>query len=334
MTASPESALIVKTYGNQDAAHDTIIGIDVGGTKTTVVEGTRDGHILARSEHATEGARRFADSWPSLAARVAATIAQAEQSGRRPGAISVAVGGPLLASEGRLIDPPNLPGWHNVALADRLRERFPGRAVHIEHDAKAGALAEFRFGVGATRPRLTDMVFLTFGTGLGAGIITGGRLVRGEHEMAGEVWDLALTTPGGARVSEIDGWEDAASGRGIAELAARLHPPRWPRGTPTREIVGAAVADDAEALDVVSECGRWLGAGIAVLVMVLDPQLVVLGTLAVVLGERVLAPARAEVARALGSRRTDCEILPSGLGSRLGDVQSLMAAIEAEAAGA
>ena len=313
---------------------DTIIGIDVGGTKTSVLEGTRAAQILLRSERATEGALPFADTWPALAEQIEGTITRSRQAGRHPAAISVAVGGPLNAREGRLIDPPNLPGWHDVALAGHLRERFPGFAVHVEHDAKAGALAELRFGVGVGRPALTDLVFLTFGTGLGAGIIAGGRLVRGGHEMAGELWGLALHAPDAARVGEINGWESAASGRGLSELAARFHPARWPRGTAARDVVDAALANDADALDVVAECGRWLGAGIAVLITVLDPQVIVLGSLAVALGDRVLGPARAEVAARLASGGgRSCVIVPSALGSRLGDVQSLMAAIEAESTG-
>lgn len=310
-------------------SRDTIIGIDLGGTKTTVVEGTRDGHILTRSERLTVGTKPFAETWPALADQTATAIAGAQERGRRPTAISVAVGGPLVAREGRLINPPNLPGWHNIALADHLRGRFPGLGVFIEHDAKAGALAELYFGVGLERSGLTDMVFLTFGTGLGAGIVVGRRLVRGGHELAGELWGLALDAPAEAKVPQIEDWESAASGRGIAELAARLHPSRWPRGTQTRDIVEAALANDADALDVVAESGRWLGSGIAVLITILDPQLIVVGSLAVALGDRVLEPARGEVARRLGDGNR-WPIIPSALGPRLGDVQSLIAAIEGE----
>jgi len=308
----------------------TIVGVDVGGTKTTVVEGTAGAIILQRRERPTEGERAFVDTWPALAQQIAGTVDKARVLGRRPRAISVAIGGPLVAAEGRLIDPPNLPGWRGVHLSRQIASRFPDLPVFIEHDAKAGALAELRFGVGIDRPSLTDMVFLTFGTGLGAGIIANRRLVRGGGEMAGELWALAVCPPHDARVREIEGWESAASGRGIGSLAAQLYATRWPRGTPTREVIDAALAEDADALEVVAECGRWLGAGLATLITVLNPQVIVLGSLAVTLGERVLAPARAEVARRTVARaREGCEIVPSVLGGRLGDVQSLIAAIEA-----
>jgi glucokinase len=311
------------------APSSTIIGVDVGGTKTTVVEGTIEAVILQRSERPTAGELPFADTWPTLAQQIATTVDRARAAGRRPSAISVAIGGPLVAREGRLIDPPNLPGWHGVHLAGALESRFPDLPAHLEHDAKAGALAEFHFGVGLERPALTDLVFLTFGTGLGAGIIANRRLVRGGAEMAGELWSLALCPPGGARVREIEGWEDAASGRGIAWLASYLYPARWPRGTPPRDVIDAALANDDQAMAVVAESGRWLGAGLAVLITVLNPQVIALGSLAVALGERVLGPARDEVARrTLARARDGCEIVPSALGARLGDVQSLMAALE------
>ena len=307
----------------------TIIGVDVGGTKTAVIEGTQDARTLHRSERPTEGHRPFGETWPQLAEQIAEMIGLARSEGRSPTVISVAVGGPLVAREGRLLDPPNLSGWHGVPLAQRISERFPEFRVHVEHDAKAGALAEFRFGVGASRPSLSDMVFLTFGTGLGAGVIANGQLVRGSSEMAGEVWNLAVTAPAGSRVATCRQWERVASGRGIAELAALMQPGRWPPESATRDVVSAARAGDPHALEVVAECGRWLGSGLGALITILNPQVIVLGTLATLLGDLVLEPAREEVARRAEPRaRAACEILAGTLGARLGDVQSLMAAIE------
>lgn len=311
----------------------TIIGLDVGGSKTAVVEGTLDGVILQRSDRPTEGDRPFADTWPALAEQIERTAADAGTQGRTPLGISVAIGGPLEAREGRLLSPPNLPGWHGVHSAHHIAHRFPNLLVFVEHDAKAGALAEYRFGVGALRPGLEHMVFLTYGTGLGAGIITNGRLVRGANEMAGELWDLRLPAPDRAHLREVRGWESVASGRGLTALAARMYPSRWTIETPTREIVDAALADEPEALEVVRESGRWLGAGLAVLITVLNPQVIVLGTLAVALGHRVLLPAREEVARrTLPRALSACEIVPAALGRGLGDVQALMAGIERLAA--
>jgi glucokinase len=318
------------TSGAGEAAA-TIIGIDVGGTKTAVVEGTPRGEILSRTALPTEGARPFADTFPALAEHVTAAVHGVQLAGRRPIAISVAVAGPLDAGSGCLLDPPNLPGWHNVALKLALETRFPALPVFVEHDAKAGALAEFRFGVGATRPGLRDMIFMTFGTGNGAGIISGGRLVRGANEMAGEVWAMPVAPDDDMRLQTTeDGWESVSSGRGLLSVARRLYPDRWGPHSQIRDVVDAALAGNIAALDVVDECGRWFGAGLAVLVSVLNPQLIVVGSLASVLGDRLLGPARAVLARhALPRAVAACEIVPGALGSRLGDVQSLMAAVVA-----
>jgi glucokinase len=308
----------------------SIVGIDVGSTKTAVIVGTLDGLVVTRTERTTQPGRPFAETWPGLRAQIAESIDASRARGQEPAALSIAIGGPLVVSTGHLLDPPNLPGWHGVALQHEVAAAFPGLPVYIEHDAKAGALAEYRFGAGRHRPTLRDMVFLTFGTGLGAGIIAGGRLVRGAAEMAGEVWSLAPRAPAASRVPDVADWESAASGRGLRLLAARMYPARWTTETATRDLVAAALADDVDAMEVVHECGRWLGAGLATIVTILNPQLIVLGTLAVVLGERVLQPARDELARCTVPRaRTGVEIVPGGLGRRLGDVQSLMAGIEA-----
>jgi glucokinase len=309
----------------------TIIGIDVGGTKTAIVEGTTGGEILQRASMPTNGTRPFAETFPTLAEQVERTISASLALGRRPISISVAVAGPLDAGVGRLLDPPNLPGWHDVALTRTLERRFPALPVFVEHDAKAGALAEFRFGAGASRPGLRDMVFLTFGTGNGAGIIAGGQLVRGANEMAGEVWAMPVAPDDSARLKTTeDGWESVSSGRGLLSIARRLYPARWNSASRISDVVDAALAGDADALEVVNESALWLGAGLAVLVSVLNPQLIVIGSLASVLGDRLLAPARAVLARhALPRAVAACEIVPGLLGARLGDVQSLMAAIVA-----
>jgi glucokinase len=277
----------------------------------------------------TNGVRPFAETFPELAERVEETIAAARTAGRRPVAIGVAVAGPIDAAAGHLLDPPNLPGWHDVYLGRALERRFPNLPTFVEHDAKAGALAEFRFGAGARRPGLRDMVFMTFGTGNGAGIIIDGRLVRGANEMAGEVWAMPVAPDDDMRLQTTeDGWESVSSGRGLLSIARRLYPNRWNAGSQIKDVVEAALAGDEAGLDVVNESGQWLGAGLAVLVSVLNPQMIVIGSLACVLGDRLLAPARTMLARhALPRAVSACEVVPGALGVRLGDVQSLMPAI-------
>jgi glucokinase len=307
----------------------TIIGLDIGGTKTAVVESTLTAETLQQTSHPTEGQRPFADTFPALASVIDTTLAVARAAGRQPIAISVVSPGPLRAIEGVIVNPPNLPGWHGVRLKDVVCARFPGLPVYLDHDAKAGALAEFLFGVGRSRPALQDMIFLVYGTGMGAGIIIRGTLLRGTSETAGELATLRVPVPDDARVRVASGWEEVASGRGLTLLAHTMYPARWTPQPEIRTVVAAALAGDPDAVAVVTESGRWLGSGMATLVDVLNPQLIVLGSLGVVLGDLVIGPAREALRRyARPAAVAACEIVPAALGDRLSAVQAIMPALE------
>jgi glucokinase len=306
----------------------TIIGLDIGGTKTAVVEGSAQAEIFQREEIATEASRPFYETFPRIITLIKKTIEASRQSSRDSLAISVSVGGPLKIAEGVLIDPPHLPGWRGVRLKERLAGEFPGLPVFVEHDGNAGALAEFHFGVGEGRDDLRHLVFLTFGTGLGAGLIVNGQVVRGAADTAGEVGHLRLAWEGPTGFGKAGSWEGFASGEGLVELASRMFPGRWSRETPIHEVVEAMLADDPQALEVAAKAGKWMGRGMALLVDTLNPQIIALGSLAVVLGDRVLAPARRALAQeALPQAVAACEVVPAKLGRRIGDVAALMAAL-------
>jgi glucokinase len=314
---------------------ETILGFDVGGTKTAIVEGTRDAVILQREEMMTEANVSFAQTFPRIVASAQRIIETAVAANRRITALSVSIGGPLKIKDGLLIDPPHLPGWHGVNLKEALELEFPNLPLYVEHDGNAGALAEFHFGAGRTRAKegpecLRHLIFLTFGTGLGAGLIINGQVLHGATDTAGEVGHLRLAWSGPIGFGKAGSWEGFASGQGLVELAARMFPHRWQQSTPIRNIVEAMLADDADALVVAAEAGKWMGRGMALLVDTLNPQMIVLGSLAVVLGERILAPARLALAEeALPQAVAACEIVPARLGKRIGDVAALMAAIVA-----
>lgn len=306
----------------------TIIGLDIGGTKTAVVEGTAEAKILQRHEFPTEAHRPFAEIFPRLAQLIDQTISAAVGSGRRPVALSVSIGGPLRIKEGLLLNPTHLPGWHGVHLRKTLSEQYPQLPVFIEHDGNAGALAEFHFGVGRGRANLRDLIFLTFGTGIGAGLIINGQIVHGASDTAGEIGHLRLAPDGPLLYGKRGSWEGFSSGKGLVKLAAQMFPRRWTDETPIRDLVNAMLADDEEAMKVATEAGAWLGRGLAILVDILNPQIIVLGSLAVALGERVLEPARRALRdEALPQAVAACEILPAALGSNIGNVAALMAAL-------
>lgn len=304
----------------------TILGLDIGGTKTAIVEGRFDTHILKRREIPTRAEQPFDQTFPEIIRLIESMICEARDSGNIISGLSVSIGGPLRIAEGILREPPHLPGWHGVNLRQQLEDRFPDLPVRIEHDGNAGALAEFHFGIGRKLLGLKNLIFLTLGTGLGAGIILNGQLVRGASDMAGEIGHLRLAQQGPVGYGKGGSWEGFCSGAGMVKLARTMFPRRWHDELRTEDLLHAAVIGDQDALAVVRESGRWLGRGLAVLIDVLNPEVIVLGSIAFVLGERLLAPARAALAEeALSESVAACNILPATLGNRIGDVASLMA---------
>jgi glucokinase len=167
--------------------------------------------------------------------------------------IGVSIGGPVDSKQGRVLGPPNLPGWEDVPLARMLTERFSLPAF-VEHDAKAGALAEWMFGAGKGKQ---DLVFLTLGTGLGAGIISGGRLLHGAANAAGEVghWRVAETGPD--VYGKPGSWEGYASGTGLVALARFLYPERFAvEGLTAALLSEAARTGDPQAREVLRRGGE------------------------------------------------------------------------------
>ena len=148
----------------------------------------------------------------------------------------------------------------------------------VEHDGNAGALAELYFGAGRGRDDVKHLIFLTFGTGLGAGLIINGAVVYGASDSAGEVGHLRLSDHGPVGFGKVGSWEALASGAALVELAHTRNPKRWPKDTPIRDVVGAMLENDPEALVVAEEAGQWMGRGIALLIDTLNPQLVTLGS--------------------------------------------------------
>lgn len=305
----------------------TVIGLDVGGTKTVVIEGSGNGDVLQRYEFPTV-AGSFSEARALIVQQITCALGRSKASGRMPIAISISIGGPLRISEGLLLDPPNLPGWHGVNLKHELGTAFPHLPVHVENDANAGALAEFEFGIGKSRPNLQSLVFLTCGTGLGAGLILNRQIIHGATDTAGEVGHWRLSEKGPIGYGKSGSWEAFASGAGLVRLASIMYPSRWDSSTPVRELVTKMLQDDADALAVAREAGLWMGRGISLLMDALNPEVVVLGTLGVVLGHRLFNAIGEVIAHeALPQARLGCEVIPSVLGAKIGDLASMMAAI-------
>lgn len=299
---------------------ERILAFDVGGTKTVTLIGTARGSVLARKPWASRPDRGFAAMWSEMLRTAGQLIDQVGP----PGAVSVSIGGPLDTERGVVKAPPNLPGWEDIPLKDLLEERF-GVPAHVEHDARAGALAEWMFGAGRG---CQDMVFLTFGTGLGAGMILGGRLHRGHDGTAGEVGHWRMARRGPVAYGKRGSWEAFSSGSGLPRLVRHLFPSAGGDEQLTAEdITTRARAGDPGMQRVVALSARRLGQGIAQLIELLAPDVVVLGSLAVRSGDLFLPTVRRIVAQECLPGTAGCPVVPAALGERLGDVAALSGAI-------
>ncbi len=327
--------------------------VDIGGTKTACAVATSDGQIIERREHRTPLAKGPDACLERIARDLRGVLrAAGAKLHSPPQSIGVAVGGPLDSKAGVVYSPPNLPGWDAVPVKAFLEEAF-SLPTFVENDANAGALAEHRFGAGrGTR----NLVYLTLGTGIGGGIIVAGRLYRGTTDDAGEIGHTTILPDGPPCLCGKRGCLEAlVAGPAIARRAQRLaedHPKslmwrlarRGARNGARRSCASARHAEaitaetaleaarqgDRAAREVWRETGHYLGLGIANLVQVLNPQVVVIGTIAVHAGEMLLRPTRRSAREHTWPRAWKAvRIVPAKLGAKVGDLAALCCALNA-----
>lgn len=296
-----------------------VLALDIGGTKTTAAIGTVEGKILSQKTLPTRAKEGFGVAWEVIAQLTGEVLSEQKD---QVSSIAVSIGGPVDAAAGVILSPPNLPGWDEVPLKQLIEERF-NLPVDVEHDAKAGALAEHYFGVAIG---VKNFVFLTVGTGIGAGALIDGRLARGNRDNFGEVGHWRLAESGPALYGKPGSWEGTASGAGVAAMATESNPDRWPAGTAASAVFDAARAGDEEAKVVVDRFSESLGRGIALIIDLLAPERIVLGSLGVRTGDLILEKVQSIVNRESSSRNLPCPVVPSGLGEDLGILAPLAVA--------
>jgi len=306
---------------------ETILGFDIGGTKIAVVLGTLSGEILAAHEFATPAVEPFEASFELMKSTAESLLDSSSQKGiPYPSIVSAAIGGPLDIENGIIYSPPHLPTWTGIHIKERLNKQFK-LPVFVEHDGNACALAEFFFGAGRGA---RNVIYLTLGTGLGAGIILNGKIYRGSTDLAGEVGHIRMAEDGPVEHGKAGSWEGFCSASGMVKLAHLRFPGRWEENVKPRQIMEQALAGQSQACQLVEEMGIWLGRGLAMLIDILNPEIIIAGTLGVVLGDLLLEPARQVVKKeALPQTAQACKIIPAQLGSTLGKISALAAAIDA-----
>ena len=313
-----------------------ILGFDIGGTKCAVMTANVNGgeiELLKKEKCAT----RF-DISPEEMIDILINSAESILNGEKPERIGISCGGPLNSEKGIILGPPNLPGWNEVHICEQISRHF-GVPTLLQNDANACAVAEWKFGAGRGAE---NMVFLTFGTGLGAGLILNGRLYSGTNDNAGEAGHIRLERFGPVGYGKAGSFEGFCSGGGIAKLGYSMaleamqsgkQPSFFKAGMTENDITAKAIAEaanvgDETAVNVYKTCGEHLGMGLSVLIDILNPEKIVIGS--VFARSELLLRKYAEAViekEALPQSARCCKIVAAELGEKIGDYAAIATAL-------
>ncbi|MBI2832326.1 MAG: ROK family protein [Chloroflexi bacterium] len=277
-----------------------VLAIDVGGTKIVAAIVSSDGKIMARQSYPTlayEGLQvvigRITSAIDRLLEKTGIDLSQLH-------GISLAAAGAIDSHRGIITLSPNLPGWRDVPLRDIIFKKY-GAKTFLVHDATAAALGEHRFGAGKG---VDNLIYVTVSTGIGGGIIIGGKLYEGTSGSAGEVGHMTIDIDGPkCNCGNYGCLEMFASGTAVArEAARRIHQGetsslvdmvKGKLENITAEMVDRAAQNgDSLAKDVLQQALRYLGIGMASLVNILNPEMIVFGGGMSRMGARLLEPVR------------------------------------------
>jgi glucokinase len=318
-----------------------IVGIDIGGTKFAVILGhmnnggeikVLDKSVYATSDYATPG-----KMLPKLQNGITEILKKHHLKATDIASIGISCGGPLDSKRGIVMSPPNLPGWDEVHIVDFFETQF-SIPTAVQNDANACALAEWKFGAGRGTQ---NMVFLTFGTGLGAGLIMDGKLYSGTNDNAGEVGHIRLDNFGPVGYGKAGSFEGFCSGSGIAQLARLRAMEKFQMGEKVsyceeiselqsitaQRVAEAANDGDPLALGVFETCGTYLGRGLSVLIDILNPECIVIGSIYIRSSHLLIPSLEKELKiESLPLARKVCRIVPAELDEQIGDIASLSVA--------
>src|SRR5216683_5847123 len=236
-----------------------LAGIDLGGTQVRVALARSDGRLIASFKTKTPLLRT-----PERMVEWAAAEIERHRGREKVTSITIAAPGPIDIKRGVLVNPPNLPGWRNVPLA-ALLGKATGARVHLANDADMAGLGEFHHGAGrGTR----NMVYITWSTGVGGGLIFDGKLHRGAHGTAGEV---------GHMIIDPNGPLDNCGQRGCLEAFVGGRALEREFGRPAVELFAGAARGERNARMIVEKAARYMGTALISLTNIIDPEMFVVG---------------------------------------------------------
>lgn len=316
--------------------NDIYLGLDIGGTKCSIVVGDASFSIKQKIVFDTRTERGYQSILSEFQRNIQSLLT--EYSGYQLKRIGISCGGPLDSKNGIIYSPPNLPGWDNVPITKIFSDEF-GVDVALQNDANACALAEWLMGAGKGT---SNMIFLTFGTGMGAGLILNGKLYSGTNDLGGEVGHIRLEKTGPIGFGKAGSFEGFCSGGGIAQLAKTIVSKKLKNNEPvtfcpslerindidTKMVALAAQSGDPVAKEIIRISAEYLGQGLAILIDVLNPECIVIGSI-YARNEMLFKPLLEKVLQkeAIPAALGVCRIKPAELGDSIGDYAALCVAI-------
>jgi glucokinase len=317
-----------------------LLGFDIGGTKCAVILG-KDGceEIRIVEKEVTPTNKPPYEMIEALFSMAESMLQRHSVKESDLQGIGISCGGPLNSKKGVVLSPPNLPGWDNIPIVELARNRFK-KNVLLQNDANAGAIAEWKYGAGKG---YENLIFFTFGTGMGAGLILNGKLYSGTSDLAGEVGHIRLAEMGPVGFGKAGSFEGFCSGGGIAQLAQGKVRQKLQMGKKVsfckslddleiltaKTVAEAAYRGDEVAIDIYKTCAEFLGKGLAVLIDIINPELIILGSIygrAQSLIEPYMRKTLEE--EAISESYKNCVIVPPGLSENIGDMAALALARE------
>ena len=299
------------------------IAIDLGGTNLRCA-------VIDEAGTVSYSARRTTDAGQGVEAviqRIADMVDEASKNQDLDASVAVGVAapGPLDSELGIVRYAPNLPGWDEVPLGDRL-EGLTGRSIKLGNDANLQALGEYHFGVAKD---VNDLVYVALGTGFGGGVIANGQLVGGVASLGGELGHTTIDMLGprcscgslGCVEAYCSGWAIARDGQALADSgrSAALAELTSERPIVARDVSEAASAGDTAALEVISMAGRALGAALGNFVNIFNPEMIVIGGGLAQIGDPLVVPAREYLRQyALSDIVASVQVRKSALAGRAG----------------
>ncbi|MUV37274.1 Glucokinase [Lentibacillus sp. JNUCC-1] len=283
------------------------IGVDIGGTKVAIAAVDQEGQIEKESIIKTDQTIRPQDMIARINAEIKQLLAECEIGFGDIKGIGIGAPGPLNVKKGEITCPPNLPAWRDIPIVELVKSEF-NIPVRLENDANAAALAEKWIGAGKG---FSDFIYMTVSTGIGAGVIVGGDLLKGQNGNAGDIGHMVVDPAFGQCTCGQEGClELVASGTAIARKGSEIAG----RSLTTAEVFDLYHEGEPEIVAYINLVFKRLAAGCVSLINTFDTEAIVIGGGVSKVGEPLFSVLRNYVAQyALNPKGRQTEIIPAKL---------------------